>query len=156
MGFFKFKSLKFKNFKLKSLVYITFFLFLLGIVWHFFRSYKKEGFASGTVKWFNESKGFGFITPEEGGPELFVHVTSLEGNTIRENDAVTFDIATGLKGPTAINVQGGSAPLGGLSLAPAKPAPALVKPAPAPAKPAPAPAKPAPAPAPAKPAPKKK
>ena len=53
--------------------------------------------ASGTVKFFNESKGFGFITPTSGGKEVFVHVTGLIDN-IRENDAVSYDVEEGKRG----------------------------------------------------------
>jgi len=59
--------------------------------------------AKGTVKFFNETKGFGFITPEKGS-DIFVHVTGLLDD-IRENDEVTFDVTEGKKGPNAINVQ---------------------------------------------------
>jgi len=59
---------------------------------------------TGTVKFFNESKGFGFITPSNGGSELFVHVTGLK-DTIRENDSVEFDVEQGKKGPNAVNVK---------------------------------------------------
>lgn len=57
----------------------------------------------GTVKFFNSSKGFGFISDEEGN-EFFVHVTGLR-EEIRENDSVTFEIAQGKKGPNAVNVR---------------------------------------------------
>jgi CspA family cold shock protein len=60
--------------------------------------------ATGTVKFFNESKGFGFITPTSGGKEVFVHVTGLIDN-IRENDAVSYDVEEGKKGPSAVNVK---------------------------------------------------
>ena len=49
--------------------------------------------ATGTVKFFNDDKGFGFITPETGGQDVFVHVSALErGNSLREGDKVTFDV----------------------------------------------------------------
>ncbi len=57
----------------------------------------------GTVKFFNDSKGFGFITPESGG-DIFVHVTGLM-DEIREGDVVMYDVTDGRKGPNAINVQ---------------------------------------------------
>ncbi|MFK8161625.1 MAG: cold-shock protein [Lewinella sp.] len=57
----------------------------------------------GTVKFFNDSKGFGFITPDEGGKDVFVHVSGLEDD-IREGDKVTFDVEETKKGPAAINV----------------------------------------------------
>ncbi len=56
----------------------------------------------GTVKFFNETKGFGFIKAEDG-EEIFVHVTGLK-NKIRENDVVTFDVENGKKGLNAVNV----------------------------------------------------
>ncbi len=62
--------------------------------------------AQGTVKWFNERKGFGFITAEDGA-DVFVHHTSIQGNgfkTLAEGDKVSFDIEKGPKGPKAINV----------------------------------------------------
>jgi len=57
----------------------------------------------GTVKFFNETKGFGFITPNNGGSEIFVHSTGLIDN-IRENNVVSFDVEEGRKGPNAVNV----------------------------------------------------
>ena len=60
--------------------------------------------ASGTVKFFNESKGFGFITPSNGGKEVFVHVTGLI-DQIREGDSVTYDVEEGKKGPSAVKVK---------------------------------------------------
>jgi CspA family cold shock protein len=57
----------------------------------------------GTVKFFNEEKGFGFITPNNGGSEIFVHVSGLK-ESIRENDEVRFTIEEGRRGPTATNV----------------------------------------------------
>jgi len=58
----------------------------------------------GTVKFFNESKGFGFITPENGGKEIFVHLSGLI-DKIRENDVVSFEVEQGRKGPNAVNVK---------------------------------------------------
>ena len=63
--------------------------------------------ANGTVKWFNEKKGFGFIEQEDG-PDVFVHYTGIAGSgfrAIREGDRVTFDIQEGKKGPVAVNVK---------------------------------------------------
>jgi CspA family cold shock protein len=57
----------------------------------------------GTVKFFNEEKGFGFITPNDGGNEIFVHVSGLT-ETIRQNDEVRYDVQEGRKGPNAVNV----------------------------------------------------
>jgi len=58
----------------------------------------------GTVKFFNETKGFGFITPNDGSKEIFVHASGLIDN-IRENDDVSFDVEQGRKGPNAVNVK---------------------------------------------------
>ena len=60
--------------------------------------------STGTVKFFNETKGFGFIKEEESGKEYFVHVTGLV-DKIRENDNVTFEIQEGKKGLNAVNVK---------------------------------------------------
>ena len=59
--------------------------------------------AQGTVKWFNQTKGFGFIEQEEGD-DLVVHKSQVEG-TIRDGDSVEFDVGEGPKGPNAINVR---------------------------------------------------
>jgi CspA family cold shock protein len=62
--------------------------------------------ANGTVKWFNESKGFGFITSEDGS-DVFVHYSSIQSNgfkSLAEGDSVSFDVEKGPKGPKAINV----------------------------------------------------
>ena len=60
---------------------------------------------NGTVKFFNNLKGFGFITAEDG-KDYFVHQTGLkEGVTLHDNDSVTFDVAQGEKGPKAVNVE---------------------------------------------------
>lgn len=64
--------------------------------------------ASGTVKWFNDSKGFGFITPENGGDDLFAHFSAIQGQgfkTLREGQRVSFDITTGPKGQQASNIR---------------------------------------------------
>ena len=63
--------------------------------------------ANGTVKWFNEKKGFGFIEQEDG-PDVFVHYTGIAGSgfrALRDGDRVTFDIQEGKKGPVAVNVK---------------------------------------------------
>jgi len=63
--------------------------------------------ATGTVKWFNDSKGFGFITPNEGGDDVFVHYSSIQSDgfrTLTEGQAVQFDVERGPKGLTAMRV----------------------------------------------------
>lgn len=63
--------------------------------------------ATGTVKWFNESKGFGFISPSEGGKDVFVHFSAIKADgfrTLAEGQAVTYDVEDGPKGPQASNV----------------------------------------------------
>ncbi len=60
--------------------------------------------ATGTVKFFNTSKGFGFIVPDGGGKEVFAHVTGLI-DEIREGDAVTYEVEEGRKGPSAVKVK---------------------------------------------------
>ncbi|GGH42389.1 Cold shock-like protein CspC [compost metagenome] len=57
----------------------------------------------GTVKFFNETKGFGFIAPEHGGADIFVHVSGLKDD-VRENDSVSYEVEEGRKGLNAVNV----------------------------------------------------
>ena len=62
---------------------------------------------TGTVKWFNETKGFGFITPSDGTADVFVHFSSIQGDgfkTLNEGQSVTFDVENGPKGLQAANV----------------------------------------------------
>lgn len=64
--------------------------------------------ATGTVKFFNAEKGFGFITPSDGAADVFVHYSNIAGSgfkTLEEGQQVTFDVAPGRKGPEAQNVQ---------------------------------------------------
>jgi CspA family cold shock protein len=64
--------------------------------------------ATGTVKWFSDEKGFGFITPDQPGKDLFVHHTAIVGDgyhSLAEGAKVSFDTEPGPKGPKAVNVQ---------------------------------------------------
>ena len=63
--------------------------------------------AQGTVKWFNAEKGFGFITPDDGGSDVFVHFSEIQGSgyrSLEENQKVTFEVGQGAKGPQATGV----------------------------------------------------
>ncbi len=63
---------------------------------------------TGTVKWFNDSKGFGFITPDGGGKDLFAHFSAIQGSgfkTLKENQKVSFDVTAGPKGDQAVNIK---------------------------------------------------
>jgi CspA family cold shock protein len=62
---------------------------------------------NGTVKWFNDAKGFGFITPQDGAKDCFVHYSAIQGSgfkTLVEGDQVEYDLVNGDKGPAAANV----------------------------------------------------
>ncbi|MFC4605918.1 cold-shock protein [Rhodococcus kronopolitis] len=64
--------------------------------------------AQGTVKWFNAEKGFGFIAPEDGSADVFVHYSEIQGNgfrTLEENQHVEFEVGEGAKGPQATGVR---------------------------------------------------
>ncbi len=65
--------------------------------------------ATGTVKWFNDAKGFGFITPDEGGEDLFVHFSAISAagfKSLKEDQRVSYEVVQGPKGKQAANVQG--------------------------------------------------
>ncbi|WP_324780517.1 cold-shock protein [Thiobacillus sedimenti] len=63
---------------------------------------------TGTVKWFNDAKGFGFITPDNGGEDLFAHFSAINASgfkSLQENQRVSFEVTTGPKGKQAANIQ---------------------------------------------------
>ncbi|MEK9866306.1 MAG: cold-shock protein [Betaproteobacteria bacterium] len=63
--------------------------------------------STGIVKWFNDSKGFGFITPDDGGKDLFAHFSAIQSSgfkTLKENQKVSFEVTTGPKGEQATNI----------------------------------------------------
>ncbi|MBB5631783.1 CspA family cold shock protein [Cryobacterium mesophilum] len=69
---------------------------------------EKKKMAVGTVKWFNAEKGFGFIAPEDGSPDVFAHYSAIAGSgykSLDENQKVEFDLAQGPKGPQAENIR---------------------------------------------------
>lgn len=61
--------------------------------------------ATGKVKFFNDQKGFGFITPDDGSKDIFVHITAVEGGQLSDNDSVTYEVGEGQKGPCAVQVK---------------------------------------------------
>jgi CspA family cold shock protein len=64
--------------------------------------------AKGTVKWFNDAKGFGFITPDDGSKDLFVHFSAIQASgfkTLKEGDKVQYDVEQSPKGPRAANIR---------------------------------------------------
>ena len=65
--------------------------------------------ATGKVKWFNDAKGFGFITPDDGGEDLFAHFSAIQSNgfkSLKEGQKVSFEVTTGPKGKQAANIRG--------------------------------------------------
>jgi CspA family cold shock protein len=69
---------------------------------------KEQDMAVGTVKWFNAEKGFGFITPDGGGADVFAHYSAISASGFRsldENQRVEFDVTQGAKGPQAANIR---------------------------------------------------
>ena len=69
---------------------------------------RKFQMATGTVKWFNDSKGFGFITPDDGSVDLFAHYSAINMNgfkTLKEGQKISFEISQGAKGKQASNIQ---------------------------------------------------
>ena len=64
--------------------------------------------STGTVKWFNDAKGFGFITPDDGSKDLFAHYSQIQGGgfkTLKESDKVSYEAQDGPKGPRAANIK---------------------------------------------------
>ena len=64
--------------------------------------------STGTVKWFNEAKGFGYITPDDGSKDVFVHFSAIQGSgfkTLKENDKVQYELQESAKGPRAANLK---------------------------------------------------
>lgn len=66
---------------------------------------KRENMQTGTVKFFNAGKGFGFITPDDGSKDVFVHANDIGGAQLKDGDKVQFEVTQGKKGPQAANVK---------------------------------------------------
>lgn len=69
---------------------------------------ERQKMATGTVKWFNDAKGYGFITPDDGGEDLFAHFSAIQMNgfkTLKEGQKVSFELVAGPKGKQASNIQ---------------------------------------------------
>jgi cold shock protein len=69
---------------------------------------KETDMSTGTVKWFNDAKGFGFITPDDGSKDLFVHFSSIQASgfkTLKESDKVQYEVEQSPKGPRAANIK---------------------------------------------------
>jgi cold shock protein len=74
----------------------------------YFNWHQGKRMSTGTVKWFNDSKGFGFITPDDGSKDLFVHFSAIQASgfkTLKENDKVQYDVEQSPKGPRATNIR---------------------------------------------------
>jgi cold shock protein len=87
---------------------IPLLIFVLGRKPNLYFFQDLSNMATGTVKWFNDSKGFGFITPDGGGEDLFAHFSAIQSNgfkTLAENQRVSFDITQGPKGKQASNIR---------------------------------------------------
>jgi CspA family cold shock protein len=69
---------------------------------------RQQDMATGTVKWFNDAKGYGFITPDGGGKDLFAHFSAIQGSgfkSLKDGQKVSFDVTTGPKGDQATNIK---------------------------------------------------
>jgi CspA family cold shock protein len=72
------------------------------------QSLSRKTMSTGTVKWFNDAKGFGFITPDDGSKDLFVHFSAIQASgfkTLKEADKVQYDVEQSPKGPRAANIK---------------------------------------------------